>query len=97
MIHLQRRRHRRRRRIGAAAPPLAAWRRSPRRRPSTRSRRRATITIGMLVDFPPFGIIDAQNQPDGYDADVAKLLAKDLGRASSTSCRSPARTAFPSC
>ena len=33
----------------------------------------------MLVDFPPFGITNAENQPDGYDADVAKLLAKDLG------------------
>jgi polar amino acid transport system substrate-binding protein len=37
------------------------------------------ITIGMLVDFPPYGTTNAQNQPDGYDADVAKLLAKDLG------------------
>jgi polar amino acid transport system substrate-binding protein len=40
---------------------------------------RGTINIGMLVDFPPFGILDLQGQPDGYDADVAKLLAKDMG------------------
>lgn len=33
----------------------------------------------MLVDFPPFGVMNAENKPDGYDADVAKLLAKDLG------------------
>ncbi|CAM5195541.1 2-dehydro-3-deoxygluconokinase [Castellaniella defragrans] len=33
----------------------------------------------MLVDFPPYGIVDAHNQPDGYDADVAKVLATDLG------------------
>lgn len=37
------------------------------------------IKIGMLVDFPPFGIINTSNEPDGYDADVAKLLAKELG------------------
>lgn len=37
------------------------------------------IKVGMLVDFPPYGTTDAQNNPDGYDADVAKLLAKDLG------------------
>jgi polar amino acid transport system substrate-binding protein len=40
---------------------------------------RGTINIGMLVDFPPFGILNEQGQPDGYDADVAKLLAEDLG------------------
>jgi len=33
----------------------------------------------MLVDFPPYGTTNAKNEPDGYDADVAKLLAKDLG------------------
>lgn len=38
-----------------------------------------TVKVGMLVDFPPFGIMDASNNPDGYDADVAKLLAKELG------------------
>lgn len=38
-----------------------------------------TIKIGMLVDFPPFGIQDASGKPDGYDADVAKALAQSLG------------------
>ena len=33
----------------------------------------------MLIDFPPFGIMGTDGKPDGYDADVAKLLAKDLG------------------
>ena len=42
---------------------------------------RGTINIGMLVDFPPFGIMNEQGQPDGYDADVAKLLAEDMGVA----------------
>ncbi len=38
-----------------------------------------TVKIGMLVDFPPFGIQDASGKPDGYDADVAKALAESLG------------------
>ena len=37
------------------------------------------LTIGMLVDFPPFGITTADGKPDGYDADVAKLLGKHMG------------------
>ncbi len=40
---------------------------------------RGAITIGVLIDFPPFGLMNAQGQPDGYDIDVAKLLAEDLG------------------
>jgi polar amino acid transport system substrate-binding protein len=42
-------------------------------------KKKGEITIGMLVDFPPYGIMNAQNRPDGYDADVARLLAKDWG------------------
>ncbi|MBS0341279.1 MAG: transporter substrate-binding domain-containing protein [Proteobacteria bacterium] len=42
-------------------------------------KKKGEITIGMLVDFPPYGTTNAQNQPDGYDADVAKLIAKDWG------------------
>ena len=42
-------------------------------------KKKGEITIGMLVDFPPYGTMNAQNEPDGYDADVAKLLAKDWG------------------
>ncbi|MDB5998390.1 MAG: extracellular solute-binding protein family 3, partial [Rhizobacter sp.] len=42
-------------------------------------KKKGTITIGMLVDFPPYGTTNASIQPDGYDADVAKLLAKDWG------------------
>jgi len=40
---------------------------------------RGTVNIGMLVDFAPFGVINEKGEPDGYDADVAKLLAEDLG------------------
>lgn len=42
-------------------------------------KKKGEVTIGMLVDFPPYGIMNAQNQPDGYDADVARLLAKEWG------------------
>lgn len=42
-------------------------------------KQKGELTIGMLVDFPPYGIMNTENQPDGYDADVARLLAKDLG------------------
>ncbi|MDM0086965.1 MULTISPECIES: transporter substrate-binding domain-containing protein [unclassified Variovorax] len=42
-------------------------------------KKKGEVTIGMLVDFPPYGTTNAQNQPDGYDADVAKLLAKEWG------------------
>ncbi|MFN3524672.1 MAG: transporter substrate-binding domain-containing protein [Paracoccus sp. (in: a-proteobacteria)] len=38
-----------------------------------------TVRIGMLVDFPPFGIQDAAGNPGGYDADVAMALAEHLG------------------
>jgi len=37
------------------------------------------LTVGMLVDFPPFGITTADGKPDGYDADVAKLMGKHMG------------------
>ncbi len=42
-------------------------------------KKKGEITVGVLVDFPPYGTMDAKNQPDGYDADVAKLLGKDWG------------------
>ena len=42
-------------------------------------KKKGKISIGMLVDFPPYGILNSSNQPDGYDADVAKLLAKEWG------------------
>lgn len=37
------------------------------------------LVIGMLVDFPPYGVLNTENKPDGYDADVARKLAEDLG------------------
>ena len=40
---------------------------------------RGTIKIGVLTDLPPYGILSDKQEPDGYDAEVARLLAKYLG------------------
>ncbi|HEU0200820.1 MAG TPA: transporter substrate-binding domain-containing protein, partial [Burkholderiaceae bacterium] len=37
------------------------------------------VRIAVPADFPPFGSIGKDKQPQGYDVDVARLLAKDLG------------------
>lgn len=42
-------------------------------------KQKGTLTVGILIDFAPYGTVDASNQPDGYDADVAKLMAKEWG------------------
>lgn len=41
-------------------------------------RQRKKVIIGVLVDAPPFGMMNAQMQPAGYDIDVGRMLAKDL-------------------
>ena len=40
---------------------------------------RGTINIGVLVDLPPYGILNDKQEPDGYDIDVAKLLGSYMG------------------
>ncbi|MCO5089819.1 transporter substrate-binding domain-containing protein [Bosea sp. (in: a-proteobacteria)] len=40
---------------------------------------RKKIVIGVLVDFPPFGIMNTEGKPDGLDIELAKLMAKNLG------------------
>lgn len=37
------------------------------------------IRIAIPEDFPPFGSVGTDMQPQGYDIDVAKLIAKGLG------------------
>ena len=64
--------------LGLAAT-LSAWAPSASAQTVAEIKKKGEITIGMLVDFPPYGTMNASNQPDGYDADVARLLAKDLG------------------
>src|SRR5258708_39921195 len=56
---------------------------------------RGTINIGVLVDLPPYGILNAQQEPDGYDIEVAKLLGKYLGvKANLVQLTSPNRIPF---
>ena len=40
---------------------------------------RKKVQIGVLVDLPPFGLLNTQGQPEGYDVDVAKLVGKYMG------------------
>ena len=56
---------------------------------------RGTINIGVLVDLPPYGLLNAQQQPDGYDVDVAKLLGKYMGvKVNLVQLTSPNRVPF---
>ncbi len=61
------------------ATTLSAWTPLASAQTAAEIKKKGEVTIGMLVDFPPYGTMNASNQPDGYDADVARLLAKDLG------------------
>jgi len=38
-----------------------------------------TLRVASCLSFTPFGFTDPQGQPDGYDVDIAKELAKDMG------------------
>jgi polar amino acid transport system substrate-binding protein len=40
---------------------------------------KGSITIAVQTDLPPYGRLGADNQPEGFDVDVAKKLAADLG------------------
>jgi polar amino acid transport system substrate-binding protein len=40
---------------------------------------RKKLTIGVIVDFPPFGLMNSSQQPDGFDVELAKLIAKYMG------------------
>lgn len=40
---------------------------------------RGTINVGVGLGTPPYGLMDGNMQPDGYDVSVAKLIARDLG------------------
>jgi polar amino acid transport system substrate-binding protein len=39
---------------------------------------RGTIKIGVILSFPPFGSRNASGDPEGYDVDLAKEVAKAL-------------------
>jgi polar amino acid transport system substrate-binding protein len=38
-----------------------------------------TLKVASCLSFTPFGFTDPKGQPDGYDVDIAKELAKDMG------------------
>lgn len=40
---------------------------------------RGTVRIGVPVDVPPFGFVDASNEPAGLDVDVANMIGEALG------------------
>jgi polar amino acid transport system substrate-binding protein len=40
---------------------------------------KGTATVGVQMDQFPWGFIDQNGQNDGYDIEVAKLIAKELG------------------
>ena len=44
-------------------------------------RAKGKLVIGVMVDVPPFAILDENQQPAGYDVDIANLLAKRMGVA----------------
>ncbi|MEZ2349881.1 transporter substrate-binding domain-containing protein [Caballeronia sp. RCC_10] len=40
---------------------------------------RGTLRVGDCLTFAPFGFYDKDGKPDGYDVDLAKELAKQMG------------------
>jgi polar amino acid transport system substrate-binding protein len=38
-----------------------------------------TLKVASCLSFTPFGFTNPQGQPDGYDVDIAKELAKEMG------------------
>ena len=64
--------------LGLAAA-LPAWLVTAAAQSVDEIKKKGEITVGLLVDFPPYGTVNSANEPDGYDADVARLLAKDWG------------------
>jgi polar amino acid transport system substrate-binding protein len=44
-------------------------------------KRRGKILIAMDTNNPPWGMLDASMQPDGYDIAVGRMLAQDIGVA----------------
>jgi polar amino acid transport system substrate-binding protein len=41
--------------------------------------KRGTITVGVSLGTPPYGLTNANMEPDGYDVGMAKLIARELG------------------
>ena len=41
--------------------------------------KRGTLIVGVGLGTPPYGLTNAQMEPDGYDVNMAKLIAGELG------------------
>ena len=41
--------------------------------------KRGTLIVGISLGTPPYGITNAQMEPDGYDVGIARLLAREMG------------------
>ena len=41
--------------------------------------KKGEVKIAVPEAFPPFGAVGKSGEHEGYDVDVAKLIAKDLG------------------
>ncbi|MGO4676615.1 transporter substrate-binding domain-containing protein [Bosea sp. 2YAB26] len=41
--------------------------------------KRGTINVGVGLGTPPFGLTNEKMEPDGYDVQLAKAVARDLG------------------
>ena len=69
MIHAQNRRH-----FGTTAAALGltavlpAWLSRANAQTVEDIKKKGELTVGLLVDFPPYGTLNSSNQPDGYDA-----------------------------
>jgi len=41
--------------------------------------KRGTLIVAVSLGTPPYGLTNAQMEPDGYDVGLAKLIARELG------------------
>ncbi len=65
--------------LGGAAALLPLGSRAASAATPEEIKKRGHILVGILTDYPPFGGTDSSQNPAGYDADVAKLLAQAMG------------------
>lgn len=41
--------------------------------------KRGSVRIGVFLDYPPFGSLNAAMKPQGYDIELANIIAKEMG------------------
>lgn len=68
-----------RRTILAAAAGLLAGISAARAQTVAELNAKGKLVVGVMVDVPPFALLDERNQPIGYDADIARMLAERMG------------------